>query len=260
MDAEVIQNSKNFYELKQKAILLLVKIERSFDVDAKDIDKFEVILKKLKLQANEQNFIYFEERLKSIQDRFNTFLEKRKDTKKDLNKIFNLFEKIKDDERSNLINSKLVNSLSNKKNSISPIEKKDKKKKSLDRYLVLQFQKSIYIVPDLKKKIIKNISYKTKYLSFKKQKISIFPLSPVEVDYNENSKKVSQILILNTLEGYKCIRFDDFIQEENFDDIELNERKIESGSHYEDLKNFIRWRGRNCLLLDYKRISSFNSI
>ena len=260
MEAEVIQNSKNFYELKQKAILLLVKIERSFDVDVKDIDKFEVILKKLKVQANEQNFIYFEERLKSIQDRFNTFLEKRKETKKDLNKIFNLFEKIKDDERSNLINSKLINSLSNKKNSFSPIEKKDKKIKSLDSYLVLQFQKSIYIVPDLKKKIIKNISYKTKYLSFKKQKISIFPLSPVEVDYNENSKKVSEILILNTLEGYKCIRFDDFIQEEIFDDIELNERKIESGSIYEDLRNFIRWRGRNCLFLDFKRISSFRSI
>ena len=46
MEAEVIQNSKNFYELKQKAILLLVKIERSFDVDVKDIEKFASTLKK----------------------------------------------------------------------------------------------------------------------------------------------------------------------------------------------------------------------
>jgi hypothetical protein len=259
MEAEVIQNSKNFYELKQKAILLLVKIERSFDVDVKDIEKFASTLKKLKVQANEQNYIYFEERLKTIQDRFNSFLEKRKDTKKDLNKIYNLFEKIKDDKRSKLINSKLINDLSNKKISISPVEKKDKKINSLDSYLIMHFQKSIFIVPDVKKKIIKNISYKTKYLAFKKQKISIFPLSPIGDDKNDDSKKVSQILVLSTLEGYKCIRFDDLIQQENFDNIEFNERKIESGSIYEDLKYFIRWRGRNCFFLNYKRISSFNS-
>jgi len=259
MEAEVIQNSKNFYELKQKAILLLVKIERTFDVDPKDIEKFEAILKKLKLQANEQNYIYFEERLKTIQDRFNSFLEKRKDTKKDLNKIYNLFEKIKDDKRSNFINSKLIKNLSNNEISISPLEKKDKKIKSSDSYIILQFQRSIIIVPDVKKKIIKNISYKTKYLSFKKQKISIFPLSPIPESNNENSKNVSQILVLNTLEGYKCVRFDDFIQEENFDDIELNERKIKSGSTYEDLKHFIRWRGRNCFFIDFKRVSSISS-
>ena len=45
-------------------------------------------------------------------------------------------------------------------------EKKDKKINSLDSYLIMHFQKSIFIVPDVKKKIIKNISYKTKYLAF----------------------------------------------------------------------------------------------
>ena len=69
MEEAGIQSSKNFYDLKQKAILLLIKIERSLDIDAKDVEKFETLLKKLKLIANEQNLIYFEERIKTIQEK-----------------------------------------------------------------------------------------------------------------------------------------------------------------------------------------------
>lgn len=256
MEEVGIQSSKNFYDLKQKAILLLIKIERSLDIDAKDVEKFETLLKKLKLIANEQNLIYFEERIKTIQEKFDTFLSKRKETKRDLNKIYSLFEKIKEDKKSKLINNKLKDSLFSNKSFNSKKEKKDNNHKELDSYYVLQFQDNIIIVPNIKKKIIKNISYRIKYLSFNKKKIPIFPLSPLIFKVSENTKNVSHILVLKTIEGYKCIRFDEFIQEEFFEDTELEERKIESGSIYEDTKHFIRWRGRNCFFLDFKRISS----
>jgi hypothetical protein len=256
MEVVGIESFKNFYDLKQKAILLLIKIERSFDIDSKDIEKFENLLKKLKLIASEQNLVYFEERLKTIHERFDSFLLKRKETKRDLNKIYSLFEKIKEDKKSNLINNKLKDSLINNKLFISKKEKKDKNLKELDSYYVLQFQDNILIVPNIKKKIIKNISYRIKYLSFNKKKIPIFPLSPLMIDTSENAKNVSHILVLKTIQGYRCIRFDEFIQEEHFEDTELEERKIESGSVYEDTKYFIRWRGRNCFFLDFKRISS----
>jgi hypothetical protein len=122
------------------------------------------------------------------------------------------------------------------------------------------FQESIYVVPSVYKKVVKNIDYSVKYLSYNTKKVSIFPLSPIQIEYPNLKPEKSNLLILRLLDGYRCIRYDSLLSEEIIEENELKERKIETGSNMEDLKHFIRWRGRNCFFLDYTKNSYIDSL
>jgi hypothetical protein len=253
MESKEVHNNKDFYDLKAKAEILFDRIEKSTFYNNEQMYQFEGILRNLLSIAKQEKSNYFEERLKSIQEKFELFRAKKSYKKSEFNRIHSLLNKLNEKDTSNQISSIYYEKKAKKNTDIN--EDIDKIIPSFDKYLILQFQESIYVVPNVYKKVVKNIDYSVKYLSYNNKKISIFPLSPIQIEYPNLKPEKSNLLILRLLDGYRCIRFDSLIAEETMEENELKERKIETGSNMEDLKYFIVWRGRNCFFLDYTKNS-----
>jgi hypothetical protein len=257
METRQAQATKQFYDLKAKAEVLLDKIEKSIFYNNEQMYQFESLLQSMLSTANQEGLLYFQERLKSIQEKFETFRTKKSYRKNEFNRLYSLLGKLNEGDKLNLI-SNVYNERQNKTN-IDSGEMIVKLVPSFDKYLILQFQESIYVVPNVHKKILNNINYTIKYLSFNRKKVSIFPLAPIKVDLPFPKSESSKLIVLRFIDGYRCVRFDKLLSEEVFDDNELKERMKDSGSRLEDLRSFIVWRGRNCLFLNYTKESYMDS-
>ncbi len=257
MESRDVQTTKHFYDLKAKAENLLDKIEKSTFYNNEQMYQFESLLKSMLSAANQEGLIYFQERLKSIQEKFESFRSKKAYRKNEFNRLHSLLGKLNESDKSNLI-SNLYNEKQNKTN-IDSEEGIVNLSPSFDKYLILKFQESIFVVPNVHKKILNNINYTVKYLSFNRKKVSIFPLAPLKVDHPDPSAESSKLLVLRFINGYKCVRFDNLLSEEVFEENELKDRMKESGSNLEELKSFIIWRGRNCFFLNYTKESYMDS-
>ena len=253
MESKEVHNNKDFYDLKAKAEILFDRIEKSTFYNNEQMYQFEGLLRNLLSIAKQEKFNYYEERLKSIQEKFELFRAKKSYKKSEFNRIHSLLNKLNEKDTSIQISSIYYEKKAKKNTDIN--ENIDKIIPSFDKYLVLQFQESIFVVPNVYKKVVKNIDYSVKYLSYNNKKISIFPLSPLQIEYPNLKPEKSNLLILRLLDGYRCIRFDSLLAEETMGENELKERKVETGSNMEDLKHFIVWKGRNCFFLDYTKNS-----
>ena len=256
MGKKVIQNSKEFFALRDKLEKILLDIEATHYSNVGLIYQFEVSLQEMLQIANESHALYFSERLKSIQTKFKDMQKNKFKNQIELKRIYSLINKLDENEKSVFL-SKLLNVKLDQivRKSLEEDDKILTTTPSFEKYLVLQFQSSIFFVPNLKKKIVKNVSYSTKYLSLNGKKFPIFPLHPLKIEIPEEKDEASKLLVLRLLDGYRCIRYDSLICEEEFNEIELKERQIETNSIYEDLKYLIRWRGRNCFFLDFSKKS-----
>lgn len=250
MGLRILKDSEKFFELKIKAENLFAELVSSNFSNKSLQNQFEVCLKTMYEISNLQKAIYFVERIKTIQQKFNTLKYNKFQDKIEINRINALFGKISENQNSQFLNSILNNKLNEIASKNITVNTNQKSfELTFDKYYVLQFQSSIIIVPAGKRKIVKNIDYSTKYISLKNKKFPIFPLNPIILEDVTKSK----LLLIRVIDGYKCVRFDSLIAEESIDELEFEERKIMTNSIYEDLKYFIRWRGRDCFYLDFSK-------
>ena len=77
MESKEVHNYKDFYDLKAKAEILLDRIEKSTFYNNEQMYQFESILRNLLSIATQEKSNYFQERLKSIQEKFELFRAKK---------------------------------------------------------------------------------------------------------------------------------------------------------------------------------------
>lgn len=254
MKFKIIQDSENFFEIKTKAQKLFSK---SLDEHppAKDFQlEFETFLIQMLKIAEIHNALYFIERIHAIQFIFEELKKSDFHNRSLVLRINSLFSKIQESEIAYFLNSLL-----NKKLERLVRKNFEIMNNKQNIFYVLSFQNTLIVVPKVKKKILSNVEYSKKYISINHKKFRIFPMYPLKVEYPEEMQELSNILILKSGDESICVRFDSGLAEVYFDSMELQERKIDTFSKYEDLRYFLKWRGRNCFYLDFISTSSYLS-
>lgn len=247
MKYKIIQDSEKFFDLKNEAQKIYSEILDGNSIQKKIQSQFEAYLYEMTKIAKENKAFYYVERLRSIESKFIELKNSRFQNTTEAKRINKLLGKINETETAYFLNSVLNNKLEKIVRNNLDIYSNS----ILHNFVILRFQSSIIAVQSGKKKVIKDVDYIKKYISFNNKRIMIFPMFPISIGTPDDESRKSNILILQSGESYRCVRFDSVIAEEKFGDLELEERKIETLSKYEDLRYFLRWRGRNCFYLDF---------
>jgi hypothetical protein len=244
----VIEDSRYFFDLKleiQRDVHVLEKAVYDF---SGRLDEVRQKVERLNQLAEKHGSEYFTLKIKSLQSQIQKIKKKKGYNKIEFDRLLSMLSKIQESERveflSEAIRAKIEKiaetSLNQKKKNIHVPDRKNK-------YFLFNFQRILYLVKSLPKRIMYNVSFSQKGIVFRNQRFPIFPSNPMSMD---SETMDSKLVIIRNGTKFLGLRYDFFETELEMDENEIEERTHTLEQSNAFIRKYIKWKGQKCYILE----------
>lgn len=245
----IVDEIYTFFDLKLSFQRDLEKVEKSVYELSKELENLRLKQERLSKLVQKQDNEYFKIKVQSLELHLRKLRAKKGYRQLEFDRIFKILSQIKQTDKVELLDE----AIKSKIEKIAEKRAKQKKRKNFipereNRYLIFNFQKTLYMVRSLPKRILHEVPYSKKNLTYKGKKFPIFP-SYVSSVFNESEK--SNIIILRKGLEFFALRYDFFEDEIELTSNELQNKLIEIENPLPFLKHSIKWKGMKCYYINF---------
>lgn len=240
----IIDEINEFFDVKLDFQRNLEEVEKKTFEISKDLESLRLKLEKLSKLAEKHDNEYFKLKIRSLELHLKKLRTKKGYRQLEFDRLFKILSQIKQTDKVELLDE----AIKSKIEKIARTQVNVKKKKNYipnreNKYLIFNFQKSLYMLPSLPKRILHNVPFSKKNLVYKGKKFPIFPLYVSSV-FGENEK--SNVLIVRKGLEFFALRYDFLEDEIELSKEELQQKLLDFPNPLPFIKHFIKWKGMKC--------------
>jgi hypothetical protein len=241
---------KYLFDSKQKILNLFDHLEKSIYNNSEILDEIERNLEMMHKIASKETSTLTKLKIEALWKYLLRFRKRKAYQKYEFDRLYAKLKKITplNTNETSQENPK-INLLLNKF-SLRDSFPKNRFKKIKDEYLIINFQRTLYILPKYPNKICKNIPLNKKYFEHKNIRYPIFPLSPLSENFS-SKESYSKVILFKTKFEWKPIRYDFIEIDIKMPKEEFLERQIQLEKPLAGIHFFLKWRGNPCYLVDF---------
>ncbi len=244
----IVDEIYSFFDLKLAFQRDLEEVEKSVYRLSKDLENLRLKHERLSKMAQKHNNEYFKLKVQTLELHLKKLRIKKGYRQLEFDRIFKILSQIKQTDKVELLDE----AIKSKIEKIAQTQQKKKRKNFIpereNRYLIFNFQKTLYTVPSLPKRILREVPYSKKHLTYKGKKFPIFP-NYVSTLFDESYK--SNIIVLRKGLEFFALRYDFFEDEIELAPEELKNKLCEIENPLSFLKYFIKWKGMKCYFINF---------
>lgn len=245
----IVDEIHAFFDLKLAFQRDVEEVEKKVYELSKDLENLRLKQEKLSKLAQKQDNEYFKIKVRTLQLHLRKLRAKKGYKQLEFDRIFKILSQIKQTDKVELLDE----AIKHKIEKIAEKRVQQEKKENFipertNRYLIFNFQRTLYMVPSLPKRILHEVPYFKKKLIYKEKKFPIFPsyLSSVF-----DKSETSNVVVLRKGLEFFALRYDFFEDEIELTPEELKNKLFEIQNPLPFLKHFIKWRGMKCYFISF---------
>jgi hypothetical protein len=238
-----------FFDLKLSLIRDIEKLEKEIYCSSIQLDEIQLKAQKLSFISQKHNHQYFKIKLHSLLLQLEKLKSKKGYKKLEFDRLYSLLSKLKESEKVEFLNEVIQKKI--EKIAKTQLESKKQVLNIPDRenkYYLLSFQRVLYIIKSLPKRILSDVKYSQKNIVYKNKKFPVFPTQPLVLD---DGKSSSKLMIVRDKKEFLGIRYDFLDTIVEFSREELEERSFPIEKPISSISKFIKWKGQRCYLIDF---------
>ena len=246
MGFEKAEKSRQFFDLKIRAGILLDQIEKTIFENSKTLDELDWVFREMRRIAEVEKSPYFSLRSKSLSAQVSKFRKRKGYRKIEFDRFYSTLEKIQETDAVEFLNRSLQKKIEKISESYLGLEPSQSGERAYlplpNTFFILNFQKTHFIFRHYPYRILQNIPFSKKYLQQKDLRFPIFPLVPF-VSRGTLQSHSSKLMLIRTQTAWRGIRFDFLDAELEIPEDEFEARKRPLGKSFLGVDFFLKWRG-----------------
>ncbi|MCX7999340.1 MAG: hypothetical protein N3A69_10400 [Leptospiraceae bacterium] len=248
----VIKDEVNkFFQEKFDFQRTLEEVEKKVFELSRDLETLRLKLEKLSKLIQKQENEYFKLKVRSLELNFKKLKAKKSYKQLEFDRLFKILSQIKQTDKVESLDEAIKTKIEKiAKAQVSSQAIVRKKKNYIpdreNKYLIFNFQKTLYMIQSLPKRVLHNVPYSKKNLVYKGKKFLIFP-SYVSSVFGGVEK--SNVVIFRKGSNFFALRYDFFEDEVELKPDELQKKLLDSPKPLPFLKYFFKWKGMKCFYI-----------
>lgn len=246
----ISKETREFFDLKNKLVEEIEKYEKKVYSEKEDLKQIQSTLNRLWEMLDKNDSEYFKLRLDTLDKLLKRNTEKRAYKKIEFDRMFKVLDKIKQNDSVEFLNEAIKNRI--EKISEKIVRSKQKLKTAQkDGFYLLTYKSLSFLVRSYPAKILYDVDATKDFVKIKTERYPIFPaytgIPKTERDFQ---LEYCNILILKVRTEHKCLRFDEIETVTDLTYTSLNTKLIPLTEPMQDVKHYIRIRGKRVYYLD----------
>lgn len=248
----VIKDEVNkFFQEKFDFQRILEEVEKKVFELSKDLETLRLKLERLSRLIQKQENEYFKLKIRSLEIQLKKLKTRKGYKQLEFDRLFKILSQIKQTDKVESLDEAIKTKIEKIAKSQVSSQAIFKKKKNYipdreNKYFIFNFQKTLYMIQSLPKRVLHNVPYSKKNLIYKGKK---FPIFPSYVSSVFGGVEKSNVVIFRKGSSFFALRYDFLEDEIEMEPDELQKKLLDSPKPLPFLKYFFKWRGMNCFYL-----------
>lgn len=240
---------RDFFDRKNQLVAEIESYERKVYSEREDLERIDKLFKQLLVLVEKTKSEYFRLKLSTLEKLLNRIQEKRNYRKIEFDRIFKTLEKMKEDESIEFLNEGIKNRI--EKISERIVRSSQKLEiETKNKFFLLTYKSLSFLIRDCEKKILQDVDATKSYIRIKNKRYSLFPAYTGLKTDEDAPLDYCNVLIVKTKGDYKCFRFDKMETVTDLTYDYLQAKLVELTEPVQDIKHYIRLRGKRVYYLD----------
>ncbi|MBP9887972.1 MAG: hypothetical protein KBF93_16865 [Leptospiraceae bacterium] len=244
------RETREFFDLKNKLVEEIENYEKKVFSEKENLEQIQKTFDRLWEMFDKNDSEYFRLRLDTLDKLLKRNIEKRAYKKIEFDRMFKVLDKIKQNDSVEFLNEAIKNRI--EKISEKIVRSKQKiKAPQKDTFYLLTYKSLSFLVRNYPKKILYDVDATKDFVKIKRERYPIFPAyTGIKNKDKDFQLEYCNILILKVRTEYKCLRFDEMESVNDLTYVSLNTKLIPLTEPMQDVKHYIRIRGKRVYYLD----------